>query len=184
MNNELTFNGDSIHLFESHYCIIKNNYIKGNYDFIVGTGKAIWCDGYGNGEGSCSNIIESNVIINHYEGIVAHFSKNLRITKNFLYNTLFGHYPGSGIYLCESDYSVILYNIFAGDHAGCLEENVNVITQDGCKGNFIYGTTIFTEVSELNIVSMWNIITNIVVIMCLSLYLPVFTFILILLMSY
>ena len=179
MNNELTFNGNSIHLFESHYCTIKNNYIKSSHEFIVGTGKAIWCDGYGNGEGSCNNIIESNVIINHYEGIVAHFSKNLRITKNYLNNTLHGHYTDSGIYLCESDYSIMIYNMFAGDYAKCLDKKINIITQDGCKGNIIYGTTVFRELNEFNFDLLFNSIAHIILLTWVSLFLPLFTTIMI-----
>lgn len=137
VDNEFTFNGNSIHLFESHNFIIKDNYLESNHEFTVGTGKAIWCDGYGNGEGSCNNIIESNVIINHYDGIVAHFSKNLNIRKNFLNNTLFGHYPDSGIYLSCTNYSSISFNTFAGDYADFWEEGINIITQDGCENNSI-----------------------------------------------
>lgn len=139
MDNEFTFNGNSIHLFESHNCSIKNNYLESNHEFIVGTGKAIWCDGYGNGEGSCNNTIESNVIINHYEGIVAHFSNNLIITKNFIKNILFEHYPDTAVYLCYTNYSSITYNTFAGDYADFWEEGVNIITQNGCEGNSIIG---------------------------------------------
>lgn len=148
MGNEFTFNGNGVHLFESHNCTIKNNYLTSNHSLIVGTGKAIWCDGYGNGEGSCDNVIESNVIINHYDGIVAHFSKNLLITKNFLNNTLFGHYPDTGVYLSCTNYSSITYNIFAGDYADFWEEGVNIITQDGCEGNSIIGAFTTSSLSS------------------------------------
>jgi len=135
-DNELTLNGNAIHLFESHDFLIRDNYVESIIDqYVVGTGKAIWCDGYGNGNGSCNNTIQNNTIINHYDGIVAHFSVNLNITKNFLNNTLFGHYPDTGVYLANTNYSFITYNTFAGDYAEFLEEGQSIITQENCVGN-------------------------------------------------
>jgi len=137
MDNELTYNGNSIRLFESHNFTIKNNYFKNTHNYTVGLGAAIWCDGYGNGKGSCNNTIELNTIINHYDGIKAHHSENLNITKNYINNTLFGHYPDTGIYLHSTNYSFITYNIFGGDYADYLEEGASIITQDNCQGNNI-----------------------------------------------
>lgn len=137
-DNELTLNGNDIHLFESHNFMIRNNYIECILDQeTVGTGKAIWCDGYGNGNGSCNNVIQNNVIINHYDGIVAHFSLNLTITENFLNTTIFGHFPETGLYLVETNYSYITYNTFAGDYADYLEEGQSIISQENCEGNTI-----------------------------------------------
>lgn len=166
-DNELYLNGNSIHLFESHNFIIRNNYIESIIDqLVVGTGKAVWCDGYGNGNGSCNNTIENNVIINHYDGIVAHFSVNLNITRNYLNNTLFGHYPDTGLYLADTNYSYITYNTFAGDYADFLEEGQSVITQQNCEGNnitnafIVYGSSASSSIKTQQENNWFNLIDS------------------------
>lgn len=133
LDNELTFNGNSIRLSESHNFTIKENYFESNHNqLIVGTGKAIYC-----AVGSSNNTIERNVIINHYDGIVAFDAINLNITHNYLNNTLFGHYPETGLYLVNTNYSSITYNTFCGDYADFLKEGESVISQHNCEGNTI-----------------------------------------------
>ena len=112
---------------------MKENFFESNHNqLVVGTGKAIYC-----AVGSSNNTIERNVIINHYDGIVAFDALNLNITYNYLNNTLFGHYPETGLYLVNTNYSSITYNTFGGDYADFLDEGESVITQQNCEGNTI-----------------------------------------------
>lgn len=161
LDNELMFNGNSIRLHESHNFTIKENYFESNHNqLIVGTGKAIWCAG-----GSSNNTIERNVIINHYDGIVARNAINLNITHNYLNNTLFGHYPETGLYLMHTNYSSITYNTFAGDYADFLEEGESVITQDNCEGNtiadafIVYGSSASSSIQTQQ-ANSWFILSN------------------------
>ncbi len=136
--NNCTYNRNGIYLFESHNNSITYNRMLSNHSLIVGTGKAIFLDGYGNGNGSCNNTVEDNIIINHYDGIGVWFSLNNKINRNFLNNTLFGHFPDTGLYLCDSNYSYITFNTFAGDYADYSNPyGDSIINEQNCVGNTI-----------------------------------------------
>ena len=84
--------------------------------------------------------IEDNIIINHYGGIGVWFSLNNRINRNFVDNTLFGHYPTGGIYLSNSNYCYITFNTLAGDYADYPNPySDSIIDEENCVGNTIYG---------------------------------------------
>jgi parallel beta-helix repeat protein len=140
LRNNLTYNHDGVHLFESYDNVISENDIMSNHSLMVGTGKAIWLDGYGNGNGSCNNTVEDNIIIDYYDGIGVYFSLNNVITGNFLNNTLFGYFPETGLYLYCSNYCSITFNTFAGDYANYPNPYGDfIINQENCEGNVIDG---------------------------------------------
>ncbi|MFX0035206.1 MAG: NosD domain-containing protein [Candidatus Hermodarchaeota archaeon] len=138
LNNNLTYNRGSIQLFESHNNTISFNRILSNHDAEVGLGCGISLGGYGNGNGSCDNIVENNTIINHYSGIVVYNSVNDTINRNFIKNTLFGHFPDTGIYLVDTNYSYVTFNVFAGDYADYSNPYGDfIINEQNCVGNEI-----------------------------------------------
>lgn len=136
IDNNFTFNRASIQLFESPHNVISFNYMISNHDAEVGLGPGISLGGYGNGNGSRYNTVTDNILINHYSGIVCYDGTNEFIHQNFINNTLFGHFPDTGIYLVDTNYSTITYNVFAGDY----EDYANpygdyIINQQNCVGN-------------------------------------------------
>jgi parallel beta-helix repeat protein len=164
--NDLTYNHDGVHLFESHNNIISENEIVSNHSLMVGTGNGICLDGFGNGNGSCNNTVEDNIIINHYGGIGVWFSLNNTITRNFLNNTLFGHFPDDGIFLIDSNYSYVTYNVFAGDYADFPNPYGDyIINEQNCVGNVIdnnFGGIGTSATSQLRVLSSdsWFTLSN------------------------
>lgn len=140
LSNTFRYNRYGIYLFESHNNIIRNNDLLSNHDQeLVGTGCAIFLDGYGNGNGSCNNTVEYNTMINHYVELQIYFSLNNIISRNYIKNTLWGCFPGiGGVYLYASNYTFITYNTFAGDYADYPNPYGDfIIGEENCIGNVI-----------------------------------------------
>jgi parallel beta-helix repeat protein len=140
LGNSFTYNCYGIYLFESHNNTIRFNNLLSNHDQeVVGTGSAIFLDGYGNGKGSCNNTVENNIMVNHYVELHISYSLNNIINRNFIKNTLFGYYPNTGgVYLYSSNYTSITYNTFAGDYADYSNPYGDyIIGEENCIGNVI-----------------------------------------------
>lgn len=138
INNNLTYNRGSIELFESHNNIISGNRMLSKHDAEAGLGSGVYLGGYGNGNGSCNNIANDNIIINHYHGIVVFNSINATLSRNTINNTLFGHFPTHGISLSDTNYSSVTYNAFAGDYADYPNPYGDyIIDEQNCVGNEI-----------------------------------------------
>lgn len=141
LDNDFTYNRGSIQLFESHNNTISFNSMLSNHDAeLVGLGCGISLTGYGNGMGSRDNFVTDNTIINHYSGIVVFNSVNESIDNNFIKNTLFGHFPDTGVYLVDTNYSDVTFNVFAGDYADYSNPYGDfIINEQNCVGNVISG---------------------------------------------
>ena len=139
IDNDFTYNCHSIQLFESHNNTISFNSMLSNHDGdLVGFGSGIVLEGYGNGMGSCDNFVTNNTIINHYQGIVVFQSVNESISNNFIKDTLFGYFPHGGIYLRDTNYSDVTFNVFAGDYADFPNPYGDyIINEQNCVGNDI-----------------------------------------------
>lgn len=129
--NNFTYNHHSLWLWESINNTISDNVMINDHS-TSGFGKLIKMNR------SYNNTISHNNSTNHYDGINLWDSNYNNISYNIINNTLFGHYPDTGLYLVNSNYSIITYNGFAGDYATFPNPyDDSIISQEGCVGNIL-----------------------------------------------
>jgi len=130
-NNTLAYNLDSIWLWESNNNTVSGNIMVNKMGETGGGGKAVKLTKSNN------NTISWNNSTNHYDGIVTWDSLYNNISNNFIYTDIFGHYPATGLYLINTNYSRITFNTFAGDYAYPNPYGDSIINQLNCVGNDI-----------------------------------------------
>ena len=134
INNNFMYDYDAVWLQWSSSNLISNNKMVHNTTTsgIITAGKVIRV------VSSNNNTISKNRSLDYYDGICIWDSNYNLVTDNFIETNKFGHYPDTGLYLVDSNYSTITYNTFAGDYAKYPNPyGDSIINEQNCIGNTI-----------------------------------------------
>ena len=144
VKNGVLFNNTIVYCHEGIYVdwYSKDNFIQKNRllsdNVTAGYGRAVYCT-----MASHNNSFSDNYVFNYYDGIYVAKSNNIKMVKNFVKNTLFGHAAENGLHFRKCNYSKITQNILAGDWGATNLEFL--ISESDCIGNTIENNTVVSN---------------------------------------